>query len=329
MSAMRWKPVTIAYHILENYRAKRRAARGVSESHAGATHTGMSLEDSLKYVDTVFEDYLQYGELRLDSLKDKRVLELGPGDNFGVALKFLIAGAKQVVCLDRFYSKRDTAQQQRIYSAMRDELSETERSRFDSSVTIDEGISLNEEKLLYIHGTGIESADEILEHNSFDLIVSRAVLEHLYDLDAAFQTMDSLLAPGGSMIHKVDFRDHGMFSSVGFHPLTFLTINDTVYRWMTLHSGRPNRRLLAYYRHKMQQLGYDHTIRITRLVGSYEDIVPHKEKLTRGEDYGDSEIQRVEDIRPKLHKRYRAMPTEDLLAAGAFIVAGKHNPDRR
>jgi hypothetical protein len=43
----------------------------------------------------------------MDMLQDKRVLEIGPGGNAGVALKFLLAGAKQVVCLDKFYSKME------------------------------------------------------------------------------------------------------------------------------------------------------------------------------------------------------------------------------
>ena len=47
---------------------------------------------------------------------------------------------------------------------------------------------------------------------------------------------------------------HGMFSSSGMHPLTFLTIPDSVYRLMTIDSGKPNRKLINYYRQKMIDL---------------------------------------------------------------------------
>jgi hypothetical protein len=47
-----------------------------------------------------------------------------------------------------------------------------------------------------------------------------------------------------------------MFLKYGFHPLEFLTVSDTVYRYMVEYSGQPNRRLVDYYRRKMAQLGY-------------------------------------------------------------------------
>ncbi|MGI8731735.1 MAG: hypothetical protein ACR2LM_00335 [Pyrinomonadaceae bacterium] len=46
-----------------------------------------------------------------------KVFELGFGDNVGVALKFIAAGATKVVCLDKFYSKRNLEQQRKIYLA--------------------------------------------------------------------------------------------------------------------------------------------------------------------------------------------------------------------
>jgi len=50
--------------------------------------------------------------------------------------------------------------------------------------------------------------------------------------------MDALLAPGGWMMHKIDLSDQGMFSRNGQHPLTYLTIPDQVYGWMSTHSER-------------------------------------------------------------------------------------------
>jgi len=43
----------------------------------------------------VFDDYLKYSGVSITMLKGKRVLEIGSGDNSGVAQKFLTAGAKQ------------------------------------------------------------------------------------------------------------------------------------------------------------------------------------------------------------------------------------------
>ena len=257
-------------------------------------------------------------------LRGKRVLEIGPGDNFGVALKFLIAGAKQVVCLDKFFSKRDPEQQYKIYQALREHLNGDEIQNFNRVINLDSGrIEIDSQKLSYVYGTGIEKAEKILEPESFDFIVSRAVLEHVYDTDAAFSVMNRLLIRGGYMIHKIDFRDHGMFSGGGLHPLTFLTIPDSVYRLMTHDSGKPNRRFINYYRQKMLELGYDTKILITHIVGFEGEILPHKDKIMFGVDYSDRTISLLNEIRTNLQYRFRNMSDEDLMIAGIFLIARK------
>jgi hypothetical protein len=90
--------------VVKDQRA-RLAARGrAAPSTSGSTHEGFSLDESLAYIDGVFGDYLTYGGLGAADLAGARVLELGPGDNFGVALRFIAAGAKRVVALDKFAS---------------------------------------------------------------------------------------------------------------------------------------------------------------------------------------------------------------------------------
>jgi len=321
--ARKSKTMIIAYHIYDNWRTKKKFASGNYESSSGSIHTGRSLSESLAYINQVFDDYLTYSGIPLSLLREKRILEIGPGDNIGVALKFLLAGANQVVCLDKFYSKRDTEQQYQIYREMRAHLNDKERHIYDSIINLDGNITINTEKLNYIHGVGIEEADKIVETGSFDLIVSRAVIEHLYDLDAAFSVMHSLLRSGGCMIHKVDFRDHGLFSDKGFHPLTYLTIPNPIYKLMTYDSGKPNRRLFTYYRQKMAEFKYDSKILITRLLGTDDKIDPHRETLLPGVDYPESSISLIRDIRPRLQNGFKDMSDEDLMVQGIFIVAKK------
>src|SRR5262249_57236301 len=126
---------------------------------------------------------------------------------------------------------------------------------------------LNPARLEYIYGLGIEEADQILAPESFHLIVSRAVIHNVYDLDRGFAAMDRLLAPGGYMLHKIDFSDETMFSSRGMHPLTFLTIPESIYSLMARDSGKPNRRLINEYREQMRKRGYEGRILISAVVG--------------------------------------------------------------
>jgi hypothetical protein len=283
----------------------------------------MPLPESLTYINQVFNDYFKYSGISTTMIQNKRVLEIGPGDNFGVALKLLVAGAQQVVCLDKFYSKRDTEQHYKIYHAIRAYLNDNEKHIYDSIINLNGGINIHTEKLNYIYGIGIEEADKILKPGSFNVIVSRAVIEHLYDPDTAFSVMNSLLGSDGYMIHKIDFRDHGLFSGKGFHPLTYLTIPDPVYKLMIYGSDKPNRRLITYYKKKMTELGYDSKILITNIVGSDIKVVPHKEIILHGVDYSDSTISLIKNIRPYLPNRFKDMSDEELMVQGIFLIAKK------
>jgi hypothetical protein len=320
--AKRSKSCVIAYRIYDNWRTKKRFHAGNTESMHGSTHSRLSLAESLDYIERVFEDYLTYSELSPDAFKGKRILEVGPGDNFGVALKFLAAGAEQVVCLDKFYSKRDQGQQLGIYKALRERTQPESRERFDSAIKLDEEFILNPDKLPYVHGVGIEEAGGAFERGSFDFIISRAVIQDVYEIDAAFSAMDGLLADGGYMLHKIDFSDQGMFSSRGMNPLTFLTIPESVYRLMAVDSGKPNRRLSNYYRRKVDELDYDSKHFVARIYGR-GDLVPHKEKIELNRDYTQATISMIEMIRPKLSAGFRDLTDEELAVSGGFLIARK------
>lgn len=322
----RSKNALIAYKIFDNLRFKRRLSSGDSRSLHGSTHSLMlrDVAESVDYITLQFDDYLRYSGLRAEQLENKRVLELGYGDNVGVALRFLASGAEQVVCLDKFSSQRDVEHEIKIYRALRDTLSSEERTRFDEAISLDGSVQINPERLKCISGIELETAIESLAELSkpFDLIISRAVLEEIYNPDSLFAAADKVLAPGGQMLHKVDLRDYGIFSEGGMHPLTFLTIPNFVYRLMSTDSGIPNRKLIAYYRDKVKALGYDGKIFITSIVGS-GPVAELRENVRMGTDYNESTRKLVEDIRPRLAEDFRKLPDEDLIVDGIFLVAGK------
>ena len=58
-----------------------------------------------------------------------------------------------------------------------------------------------------------------LADSSAEVIVSNSVLEHVADVDALFSQCRRVLAPGGVMLHQVDYRDH--FFKYPFHFLKF------------------------------------------------------------------------------------------------------------
>src|SRR5437879_4646188 len=105
----------IVYKIYDNWRMRKRFASGNTETLHGSTHSRKTISESLSYIEDQFADYLKYSGLTAKDLRGKRILELGFGDNLGVALRFLAAGAARVVCLDKFYSRRDPDHQKEIY----------------------------------------------------------------------------------------------------------------------------------------------------------------------------------------------------------------------
>ena len=123
--------------------------RGLPER---ASHKNRPLEKSLEYIDRIFRDYLAYSGLNSRKLEGKRVLEVGPGDNLGVALKFLAAGAAQVVSIDRFFPHRDPNRSGASSTALRETLTPAEKSRFDEAVDLSMGVRFHPEKLQYLYG---------------------------------------------------------------------------------------------------------------------------------------------------------------------------------
>lgn len=325
--ARRSKTAIIAYKLYNNWRLRRQMAKGNPEFDDGSTHLHYfkSPEESLAYIEGQFDDYVGYGELTPAALAGKRVFELGFGDNVGVALKFLAAGAAYAVCLDKFYAPRNDEQQRRIYEALRATLDAEGKGRFDEAIDLADGVKINPEKLRCVYGVDVEDAHDLIEGEPFDLILSRGAVQDIYEPDAAFAAMDRMLRRGGQVLHKVDLSDQGMFRTSGFNPLTFLTISESLYRKMAVDSGRPNRKFVSYYRRKMAELGYEGKILITEVIGraGKGDLNPHKEIIVPGVDYPESALSLVREIRPQLAARFEGLPDEELIVSGIFMVARK------
>ena len=301
--------LTCAWYLIDDWRARRRLARGDLATRSGARHQNLPLEQSVAYIDRVHNDYLAYaGRDRFTGV----VGEIGPGDNFGLALRLLGSGATTVHTVDRYASERDADQQAAIYRALAARHGLTDR--FDGEPGEDTMRGLvrhagTPAELFFRDRTG-----------AFDAILSRAVLEHLYDPIGALDDMAAALAPGGILVHRIDLRDHGMFA--GRHPLTFLTIPQGVYRAMTRGAGRPNRVLLPAWRDWLAVSGLTGRLRITRLAGVDGEIEPA--------DWNDIDVSMretalatVRSIRPKLARHLAALDDRDLAVSGCVLVAEK------
>jgi SAM-dependent methyltransferase len=319
--AKRTRATVIAGRIAAERGRDVRRLLGRRDGPMGATHRDLDLDVSLDYVDEVFEDYRTYAGLDTAALSGKTVMELGPGDSFGVAMRFIAAGAERVITADRFIPFRNAAQQRAIYKGVLRRLGSDEQARVEGVMDSD-GAPVAGGPIDVREGLAIEQAPEQVGRESVDIIVSRAVLEHVFDIDAAFDAMHTLLKPGGLMAHKVDLRDHGLFTDGGQHALTFLTIPDRTYRWMGEETaGLPNRVLMGWYREKLEGLGYEASFLTTHLAGIDAEVKPHPHVEDGLPDQ--APLGSVDQIRKRLLPRFREMPTDELLTAGFFVIARK------
>jgi SAM-dependent methyltransferase len=304
----------MAYLIASDIASRARYRMGIIDMISGSTHTGMSTAQSVDYVEEVFSDYKRYGGV---GAFHGKVAEVGPGDNCGVGLLFLDDGADRVDLVDRFYSPRDAVVHASVYRALAE--------RHPRIARIVEGADLTDERMFpgLTRHYGADAAAENFFHTNrgYQFIVSRAVFEHVYDPVAALSSMARALDPGGMLLHKVDLRDHDLFSSY-FHELKYLEVPSSLYMFMTQGTGRPNRVLFHTYRSALERLGLDAKLLVTRLAG-VGPIEPHLPYDQIAPSVRATALDYVRSVQPRMARVFRTAHPEDVSVTGFFIVAAK------
>jgi SAM-dependent methyltransferase len=299
-------------------------AFGTAESDSGASHATFSQTDStdsVRYIETTFADYKHYGEVdRFHGV----AAEIGPGDNAGVALLMRLDGCEHVDLIDRFLTRRNAEQQSKIYQGLAD--------RYDLKpfCTQDDWDDRTFNEINWQIGEASEVYFQNRVQNSgtvYDFIVSRAVLEHLYDPLAALERMVACLNPGGKLLHKIDFRDHGMFS-LAHHELTFLEVSSPMYRLMVRNAGRPNRILIHRYRDLLEQMKSNgsidnYSLLVTSLANIADEIVPHQMFADIDPEKRQQALAFVAAHRHKFAKEFEGVSSEDLAVTGCFLIVNK------
>jgi SAM-dependent methyltransferase len=321
LRALKWP--TVAYEVQKNLRSRARGRRGALSAIRAVGSTLGEPGARVEYSRNAFASLRAAADLGAAGLDGMRVLELGPGEELSVALRFLAAGAAQVSSIDRFRFEVDPAWEREVYRLLLADLDDAGRARLAGVVSADGHLTAAPDRLEVVRGVGIEEGAARLEKGGYDLVVSIAVLEHVYDVEASLRAMDALLAPGGRMVHQVDLRDHGMFSGGGRHPLEFLTIGERAYRLMTSHTGAPNRDRAGVYRDLLAGLGHDATILIANVGGAREDLDPYRERVAVGREVDPALAASIEAMRARLAPRFRALPVEELATTGILIRSRK------
>lgn len=269
--------------------------RGDSSTETAADIAQYFSQCVVDYLDTLS---IPQGE-RASFLQDKVVLEYGPGDIPGVALLLVAYGARKVYCVDRFPLVSISSKNLDVIHQLANMLSEPERQRFDQCFknpkAPEEGF--NPERIEYlVRPNGMSGMQ-----NEVDIVLSRAVLEHVNDLDATFEDMLQAMKPDAISVHQVDLRSHGLHMS---NPLDFLSPPNWLWQLMHSHKGVPNRWRADRYEIIIQQLGV---------------------KLIIFKPTVQFERSSVSSIRPTLATPFRQVSDEQLAWQGFWLAFRKMN----
>lgn len=217
------------------------------------------------------------------------ILELGPGINLGPPLLLAGLGARVTVA-DRFLVGFDGLYHPRFYRRLRAR-TQLPTAALDAVITAGRHVEVDcvAEPIELLVGKAARAP--------FDLVLSTAVLEHVYDFDQTARALAQLTRPGGTHFHQIDFRDHRNFGQ----PLEFLLFDKSSYPALSRDGRRGNRWRLSQCLRAFSENG----LRV--------DDVDRNEFAN--ESYLDEFIPRLRSS----NSPYRDFPPEDLGVLGARV----------
>ena len=169
-------------------------------------------------LDKIFEDSLTVLKRNNISIKDKTILEIGPGNSYIIAYNFLMHCAKKVILVDKFPRTIKTKRQREYFKREIEYISKKygQKPFFINNGEIDGEYIEFINKDLTLTATKIENVD---------LIFTNSVLEHIKAIKENIWVMSTLVNESGYMLHNIDLRDHYNFNK----PFLFYKYSDRVW----------------------------------------------------------------------------------------------------
>jgi len=260
-----------------------------------------TVNDISEYFHRCFTDYFAALGVPTDAigswLRDKVLLEYGPGDLPGVAMLMVAHGAEKVYCVDRFSLLALSSKNVAAIEALLDRLQPQERLRasecFVEAGNLRSGFAPRRIEYL-IRENGLSKLD-----NRVDFVFSRSVLEHVNSLADTLADMELALRSGGSAVHRVDLRSHGLHRD---NPLDFLNWPAWMWNCMFSKKGVPNRWRIDRYRELLGRTGLE----VTSLTPTHR-----------------ADPRDIAEVRPRLARPFRKLSDEELSWLGFWLVCRK------
>jgi hypothetical protein len=221
--------------------------------------------DSARYCYAVWLRHLLMAHENGFASQPKIVAEIGPGDSLGIGLSALISGAEKYYAFDiiRYanYERNSTIFDELVEMFRKKEdipdeiefpnlkpylkfydfpihiLTErrlTECLKQERIDTIRKSLKLaDDSKEACVQYVVPWYKTDVIEKDSVDMIFSQAALEHIDNLETAYEKQYHWLKPNGFVSHQIDFKSHGITKEWNGHwRYTNLT-------WKIIQGGRP------------------------------------------------------------------------------------------
>lgn len=228
-----------------------------------------------------------------ESVRGKSVLEIGPGSDLGTGLILLANGIERYSAIDinplAHFAPRH------FYDLL---LLEIERRMPGADMTLLRNelsylCSAKPDRLNYIHAGDLSVLSTMPE--SFDIVVSQAVFEHVTDIEDMFTELTRAVKKGGYMIAEIDLQAHTRWIR-DKDPLNIYRYSDAVYAMFSF-KGSPNRLRPQVYIGALQKLGWSDIQFIPKLKLSSE---------------------KMDNVRPYLYRRFQGDGDMDCLSGILF-----------
>ena len=163
----------------------------------------------------------------IGSVKDLKILHIGPGGHLGVEMLLNAFGACFVHAVE-FHSFRlkypDVTEVAHFYLNLQKKIETYQATDFHQLklLTRRNGkIMINPDKIRLLHPCSVTALP--FQDNSFDLVLHHLVFEHVLEPEKGYEEIWRVLKPGGRTAGFVNPQDHrSMGGPAGYHPLKFL-----------------------------------------------------------------------------------------------------------